>query len=464
MNNQTTKVKSKNKGAVVVLALALIVAIILSMYAYSKYTSTLTGNGTSTVAKWSFKVNGQTQTIPDIELGETMDAHNNVVTPKLAPGTSGHFDLILDGSGSEVAIDYNIKLAITQKPANLKFYLDDKYQTPISETDGTLNIAGSIALEDVNTPLTKTIYWQWPYETGKTSNEIDKNDETDTKDSGKNVTMTITVTGTQRDPKSGAPEQEVKTQRLADVVSVGDKVNYDASSGEVKTYTTEESLTGASSGTATFNSSDVMTWKVMSVDKTTGIVELMAENPTVNKVNLKGKNGYKNAVTVLNKVGDVYGHGKGATGGRSITVEDVNKLENYTPEDDTTTSYTYTSGTFINDDGTETVASESNQVTLKYTVSTANRSTNKWYSYRTTNFENKPAFWLASPCIDLRSNYCYFRVRYVRSGSVNYYCSLFNSRGDEDGCVYSVVPVVSLKSNIQTSGKTESGEWNLVVE
>ena len=458
MNNQTTKVKSKNKGAVVVLAI--IVAIVLSMYAYSKYTSTLTGNGTSTVAKWSFKVNGQTQTIPDINLGETMDAHSNVVDKKLAPGTSGHFDLILDGSGSEVAIDYNIKLAITQKPMNLKFYLDDKYQTPISETDGTLNIAGSIALEDVNTPLTKTIYWQWPYETGKTSNEIDKNDETDTKDSGKNVTMTITVTGTQRDPKSGAPEQEVKTQRLADVVSVGNKVNYDASSGETKTYTTEESLTGSS--TTTFNSSDAMTWKVMSVDKTTGIVELMAENPTTNKVYLRGKNGYKNAVTVLNKVGDVYGHGKGATGGRSITVEDVNKLENYTPEDDTTTSYTYTSGIFINDDGTETVASESNQVTLKYTVSTANRSTNKWYSYRTTNFQKK-TFWLASPCINLHSSNCYFNVRIASSSNVgsNY---LFCSDGSEVDYDYSVVPVVSLKSNIQTSGKTESGEWNLVVE
>ena len=461
MNNQTTKVKSKNKGAVVVLALALIVAIILSMYAYSKYTSTLTGNGTSTVAKWSFKVNGQTQTIPDIELGETMDAHNNVVTPKLAPGTSGHFDLILDGSGSEVAIDYNIKLAITQKPTNLKFYLDDKYQTPISETDGTLNIAGSIALEDVNTPLTKTIYWQWPYETGKTSNEIDKNDETDTKDSGKNVTMTITVTGTQRDPKSGAPEQEVKTQRLADVASVGDKVNYNASSGETKTYTTEESLTGSST-TTTFNSSDAMTWKVMSVDKTTGIVELMAENPTAKKVALYGKAGYKNAVTVLDKVGDVYGHGKGATGGRSITIEDVNKLENYTPKDDTTTSYTYTSGTFINDDGTETEASESNQVTLKYTASTQSKSTNRAYNYSTKNLKTS-GFWLASPCINLHSNYCDFCVRSVDSGSVDNYF-LFYSRGDEYGFDFSVVPVVSLKSNIQTSGKTESGEWNLVVE
>ena len=459
MNNQTTKVKSKNKGAVVVLAL--IVAIILSMYAYSKYTSTLTGNGTSTVAKWSFKVNGQTQTIPDINLGETMDAHSNVVDKKLAPGTSGHFDLILDGSGSEVAIDYNIKLAITQKPTNLKFYLDDKYQTPISETDGTLNIAGSIALEDVNTPLTKTIYWQWPYETGKTSNEIDKNDETDTKDSGKNVTMTITVTGTQRDPKSGAPEQEVKTQRLADVASVGDKVNYNASSGETKTYTTEESLTGSST-TETFNSSDAMTWKVMSVDKTTGIVELMAENPTVNRVTLYGKAGYKNAVTVLDKVGDVYGHGKGATGGRSITVEDVNKLENYTPKDDTTTSHTYTSGTFINDDGTETEASESNQVTLKYTASTQSKSTNRAYNYSTKNLKTS-GFWLASPCINLHSNYCDFCVRSVDSGSVDNYF-LFYSRGDEYGFDFSVVPVVSLKSNIQTSGKTESGEWNLVVE
>ena len=459
MNNQTTKVKSKNKGAVVVLAL--IVAIVLSMYAYSKYTSTLTGNGTSTVAKWSFKVNGQTQTIPDINLGETMDAHSNVVDKKLAPGTSGHFDLILDGSGSEVAIDYNIKLAITQKPTNLKFYLDDKYQTPISETDGTLNIAGSIALEDVNTPLTKTIYWQWPYETGNTSNEIDKNDETDTKDSGKNVTMTITVTGTQRDPKSGAPEQEVKTQRLADVVSVGDKVNYDASSGETKTYTTEESLTGSST-TETFNSSDAMTWKVMSVDKTTGIVELMAENPTVNRVTLYGKAGYKNAVTVLDKVGDVYGHGKGATGGRSITVEDVNKLENYTPKDDTTTSHTYTSGTFINDDGTETVASAENPVTLRYTASTQSKSTNEAYSYSTTNFQNN-SFWLASPCIDLSSIRCSFRVHIVSSGNV-IGRGLFSSRGYEVDDDYSVVPVVSLKSNIQTSGQTESGEWNLVVE
>jgi hypothetical protein len=166
---------------------------------------------------------------------------------------------------------------------------------------------------------------------------------------------------------------------------------------------------------------------------------------------------------VLDKVGDVYGHGKGATGGRSITVEDVNKLENYTPEDDTTTSYTYTSGTFINDDGTETVASEENTITMKYTVSTANRSTNKNYTYKTTNFQNK-TFWLASPCIYLDSLICYFNVRYVYHGSVDVGQMRYSYSSSESGIICSVVPVVSLKSNIQTSGKTESGEWNLVVE
>ena len=94
------------------------------MYAYAKYKTTLTGNGTATVAKWSFKVNGQTQTIPDIDLATKMKKVNNVAENKLAPGTEGSFELNLDATGSEVAIDYNIKLIVTEKPTNLRFYTD----------------------------------------------------------------------------------------------------------------------------------------------------------------------------------------------------------------------------------------------------------------------------------------------------------------------------------------------------
>ena len=458
MNKQMTKVKGTNKCIVTILALALVLAIILSIYAYSKYTSSYKGASTSTVAKWSFLVNGHSdEEIGDIDFVQTIENQNNVVEKKVAPGTQGKFELTLDGTGSEVAIDYKIALTITEKPRNLKIYEDSEYKNEVTEQNGEFDITGSIPLEEVNTPLVKPVYWKWAYETGTTEEEIKSNDKIDTEDSKKSVTMTIKVTGTQRNPASLEPGVE----RLADVANIGDYVNYDASSGNGagKSYTTEASLTGTSNGISTFNSNETMKWKVMSIDKQTGTVKLMAENPTTSTVTLYGKTGYKNAVTVLDKVADVYGQGKGATGGKSITVEDVNKLENYTPTDDTTTSYTYTSGTFINDDGTETIASTANPVTKKYIASSTNKSTNKYYDYSTENFKNK-TFWLASPCIGLYSSNCYLYVRYVNSGRV-YVNYLFRSNGTGSGNDYSVIPVVSLKSNIQTRGKTEGEVWIL---
>ena len=73
-----TATKTRNKPVIILLALLLITAIAFSMYAYAIYKTTLKGNGTATVAKWSFKVNGQTQTIPDIDLATKMKKVNNV--------------------------------------------------------------------------------------------------------------------------------------------------------------------------------------------------------------------------------------------------------------------------------------------------------------------------------------------------------------------------------------------------
>lgn len=155
------------------------------------------------------------------------------------------------------------------------------------------------------------------------------------------------------------------------------------------------------------------------------------------------------------------------TGGRSITIEDVNKLENYTPTDDLVASNTYISGTFIYEDGTEVTATTDNPVTMSYTASTAEKSTNKCYNYATTKFSGK-TFWLASYCIDLQidlqSSCCRFDLRAVSSGHTESYLSLFDSRGYDGMYGVFVMPVVSLKSNIQTSGQDESGAWNLVVE
>ena len=99
-DKKQTTTQTNTKPIVVLLALLLVTAIAFSMYAYAKYKTTLTGNGTATVSKWSFKVNGQTQTIPDIDLATTMKKVNNVAENKLAPGTEGSFDLNLDATGS----------------------------------------------------------------------------------------------------------------------------------------------------------------------------------------------------------------------------------------------------------------------------------------------------------------------------------------------------------------------------
>ena len=478
----TTKqtIAKTNNKPVLILALALILAIILSIYAYSKYTSSYKGTSTSTVAKWSFKVNGHSdEEIGDIDFVQTIENQNNVVEKKLAPGTQGKFELTLDGTGSEVAIDYKIALTITEKPRNLKIYEDSEYKKEVTEQNGEFDITGSIPLEEVNTPLVKPVYWKWAYETGTTEEEIKSNDKIDTEDSKKSVTMAIKVTGTQRNPASLEPGVE----RLADVANIGDYVNYDANSGLVTplTYTTKESVTGHST-VSTYSSSDTIKWRVLSVDKDSGKVELIAAS-NLKTLYLKGKEGYINSENILNDIGAIYGKGKGAVGGRSVNIGDIEKYSSYDPYTYTNNSSikygetrTYTIGTFVKGEGviggvedtsdTRLVkASSNNPVTVTQTFYTYDSP----YNY----FENKSAynvllsgrsyFWLASRCVALISSNCRFGVRCADSSEVNGN-SLFYSGGDIISIGNGVVPVVSLESDIPVDGKDTSGAWKLKIE
>ena len=138
--------------------------------------------------------------------------------------------------------------------------------------------------------------------------------------------MTIKVTGTQRNPASQEPER-----RLADVVNIGDYVNYDANPGLVTplTYRTEESVTGYST-VSTYSSSDTVKWRVLSVDKDSGKVELIAES-NLKDLYLYGIEGYINSENILNDIGAIYGKGKGAVGGRSVNIKDIEKYSSYDP-------------------------------------------------------------------------------------------------------------------------------------
>ena len=410
-----TATKTRNKPVIILLALLLITAIAFSMYAYAKYKTTLTGNGTAQVAKWSFKVNGQTQTIPDIDLATTMKKVNNVAENKLAPGTEGSFDLNLDATGSEVAIDYNIKLVVTEKPTNLRFYTDSSYTKEITSTDGVMNVSGVMSLEEIKTIQTKTIYWKWAYQTGTAANDIVANDKIDTADSKKSVTMTITVTGTKRNPSQG----EVTA---IDELQVGDVINYNPS----RTYSWDRNYATSNStatATDTLSSSagksfNVSKWKVLSIDKSTGKIEMVPATVT-----LQGVQGYNNAVKLLNDASLIAKTDEKATNGY-LKAASIQPYQTYYNTTDYTTTASLLEG----------------------------------YSNILLPKGSSTIYWVASRCVLLSSSNCIFSVRHVYSGFLGA-SSLFYSGAGVNSISRAVFPVVSLSS--QLLEKAADGTYNV---
>lgn len=207
-NQENKREKNNNKLLIIVLILLLIVALLFGIYAWSKYTSTYNGNGTAAIATWDF---GTDTEIKGIDLAKTsgattMDNVNNVKADKIAPGTSGHFDIDLNPKGTDVALSYEVILSnITNKPKNLHFYSNSECTEDhlIDTTDGA-EITGTIAQGDTGANKTVTFYWKWDYETGKTADQINAQDVIDTTD-GQNVenngvTFDLTIRGTQINP------------------------------------------------------------------------------------------------------------------------------------------------------------------------------------------------------------------------------------------------------------------------
>ena len=192
----------KKKAIIIV---AILVAIILSFIGgqtYSKYVTEVRGDGTAQIATWDFKVNGQKEEVQTIPLSSTYDS-STLVNGKIAPGTEGVFQIIVDATGSDVGIDYKIKFADeTTKPANLKFYYQEVEYDSILELGDALS--GTINADDENKAKTFDIKWKWNYETGSNPTEIASNDKIDTQNAQEitNYEFDVIVSGTQVVPQA----------------------------------------------------------------------------------------------------------------------------------------------------------------------------------------------------------------------------------------------------------------------
>ena len=159
--------------------------IIVSSYAY--YRTTISGTISGTTGAWVFKANNATSSF-NITLAPTQT--DRTYNSTIAPGTSGSFDILIDGTGigSPMSADYTITFSnFVNKPANLKFYSDSNFSTETDITANGYSITGTVASGN---STTKTIYWKWEY--GTSSSITSDNSAAD-----KNVSFTVTVVGTQ---------------------------------------------------------------------------------------------------------------------------------------------------------------------------------------------------------------------------------------------------------------------------
>ncbi len=167
---------------------------------FAKYQSNIAGHGIADIAKWAFNVNGNSSTIQTIAINKNYD-ESTLTNGKIAPGTQGSFDIIIDATGSEVGVDYSVSfINETNKPTNLKFIYENEEFSTLQDLENSL--VGTIDADAQAKEKTLTVGWFWNYETGA-NNQIAENDIIDTNEGSQNLNYTfdVVVTGTQVVPK-----------------------------------------------------------------------------------------------------------------------------------------------------------------------------------------------------------------------------------------------------------------------
>lgn len=138
-------------------------------------------------------------------------------------------------------------------------------------------------------------------------------------------------------------DEIISNIQVAYVLHVGDYINYDPQTGATQTsYTSTTEKSGYTTDQVFNLSSYEYGWRVLGVDENAGEILLVSEDfigPDSGGqeengrtyYDLRWQTGYVNGQSELEEISKLYGQGKGASGARSITVDDINKITGYDP-------------------------------------------------------------------------------------------------------------------------------------
>ena len=155
----------KRKIRLFVALISLLYSVSLIQSTYAKYVTTADANTNITIARWNVLVNGQdVKNNSDFSSKVTpvFTGNDNIASGIIAPTSTGYFDLIINGTNSDVSFTYTIKIQndtnTSVKDLTLDSYTIDS-GTSNTFTDGT--ITGNINLNDTNKTHTIRVYVKW---------------------------------------------------------------------------------------------------------------------------------------------------------------------------------------------------------------------------------------------------------------------------------------------------------------
>lgn len=179
------------KGNKKILVLAILLLLVVASFGtYAIYQSSASGSGTASAAAWVVQVNNSnivTSSTHTFDLGSiNWSSSDHVATGKIAPGSTGTVNLVIDATGSEVSLDYSVALG-------------DVTVNDAAVPSGTISVStsssltGSILLsassKTVTIPL--TITWLGA------ANDTETKNSNDVGLAGSTITLGVTVTATQ---------------------------------------------------------------------------------------------------------------------------------------------------------------------------------------------------------------------------------------------------------------------------
>lgn len=168
----------KNKRILIILSIILVfITIYIIRDTYGLFESKNTMIMDSGVAKWNVLINGTDIKSGDNFIVDTVNigSSDNVLGGKIAPGTKGYFDIVINPTDTETSILYSITFDFSQVVGSITIDKIEELTSGNLIRTGENTYSKIITLEEIENKVINTIrvYIKW--------NNIEENNEEDSK-------------------------------------------------------------------------------------------------------------------------------------------------------------------------------------------------------------------------------------------------------------------------------------------